>query len=82
MPTLVMRVGASHPAMQRAIELLRRCLANDSLANVEGTVHFMIATDAEAIATKIARHIAFQNAMTMENAAHLRRNPGVLAKRL
>jgi len=80
-PTLVIRGGASHPAMQRATELLSRCLAYGSLTTVEGAAHFMISTHAEAVAAGIAGHIA-ADAMTLENPAYLRRHTGASAKRM
>ena len=81
-PTLVMRGEASHPAMQRATELLSQCLANSSLVKVEGAAHFMISTHAEAVAAEIAGHIAAADAMTLENPAYLRRHSGVSAKQM
>jgi pimeloyl-ACP methyl ester carboxylesterase len=81
-PTLVMCGGASHPAMQRATELLSQCLASGSLEMVEGAAHFMISTHAEAVATKIAGHIAAVGAITLENSAYSRCDPRDPAKRL
>ena len=57
-PALVLRGGASHPAMRRANELLSRCMANASLATIAGAAHFMISTHAEEVAGTIARHLA------------------------
>jgi pimeloyl-ACP methyl ester carboxylesterase len=57
-PALVLRGGASHPAMRRASELLSRCMANASLATIAGAAHFMISTHAEEVAGVIARHLA------------------------
>jgi pimeloyl-ACP methyl ester carboxylesterase len=81
-PTLVLRGGAGHPAMQRATELLSQCLANGSLTTVEGAAHFMISTHAETVATKIAGHIAAADAMTLENSAYSRRHSEVSARRM
>jgi pimeloyl-ACP methyl ester carboxylesterase len=57
-PTQVMCGGASHPAMKQATGLLSQCLANGSLAMVEGAAHFMISTHAKAVAAEIERHFA------------------------
>jgi pimeloyl-ACP methyl ester carboxylesterase len=45
-PTLVLRGGASHPAMQRANGLLFECMNRAALATIDGAAHFMIATHA------------------------------------
>jgi pimeloyl-ACP methyl ester carboxylesterase len=57
-PTVVLRGGASHPAMRRANELLGRSIANASVATIVGAAHFMISTHAPDVAGAIARHIA------------------------
>ena len=57
-PALVLRGGASHPAMRRANELLSQCMANASLATIAGAAHFMISTHAEEVARAIAQHLA------------------------
>ena len=57
-PALVLRGGASHPAMRRASELLSQCMANASLATIAGAAHFMISTHAEQVARAIAQHLA------------------------
>jgi pimeloyl-ACP methyl ester carboxylesterase len=57
-PALVLRGGASHPAMRRASELLSQCMANASLATIAGAAHFMISTHAEQVAGAIAQHLA------------------------
>lgn len=56
-PVLVMRGATSHPAMQRANELLSLHIGGARLETVEGAAHFMISTHAEAIARAIARHV-------------------------
>ena len=81
-PTLVVRGGASHPAMKRATELLAGGLANGRLATVEGAAHFMIATHAKAVADEIERHLAFTYAMTSEILAHLPVKPEESAGRM
>ena len=58
LPVLVMRGGASHPAVQRLNELLSRHIAGASLATIPGAAHFMIATHAEDVARAIAGHVA------------------------
>jgi pimeloyl-ACP methyl ester carboxylesterase len=57
-PTVVLRGGASHPAMQRANELLGQSIADASVATIAGAAHFMISTHAQDVAGAIARHIA------------------------
>ena len=56
-PTLVIRGGASHPAVQRANALLSECLGNAELATVDTAAHFMIATHPNEVARLIARHV-------------------------
>jgi pimeloyl-ACP methyl ester carboxylesterase len=43
-PTLVLRGAASHPAVQRANELLANCMTKASVVTVAGAAHFMIST--------------------------------------
>jgi len=57
-PTVVLRGGASHPAMRRANELLGQSIADASVATIAGAAHFMISTHAQDVAGAIARHIA------------------------
>jgi len=57
-PSLVIRGGASPPAMRRANELLSQCLPGASLATVQGAAHFMIATHAGEVAGAIEQHIS------------------------
>ncbi|HTG19298.1 MAG TPA: alpha/beta hydrolase [Reyranella sp.] len=57
-PTVVLRGGASHPAMRRANELLAQSIADASVATIAGAAHFMISTHAQDVAGAIARHIA------------------------
>jgi pimeloyl-ACP methyl ester carboxylesterase len=56
-PVLVMRGGASHPAMQRANELLSTCIERASLVTIAEAAHFMIATHAEDVSHAIAGHV-------------------------
>jgi pimeloyl-ACP methyl ester carboxylesterase len=56
-PTLVLRGGASHPAMQRANALLSERIRGAALATIAGAAHFMIATHASEIARLIAQHV-------------------------
>jgi pimeloyl-ACP methyl ester carboxylesterase len=56
-PSLVLRGGNSHPAVQRANELLAQCLPEASLVTLAGASHFMIATHVEQVASRIARHV-------------------------
>jgi pimeloyl-ACP methyl ester carboxylesterase len=57
-PTLVLWGGESHPAMQRANELLGWCMENASVVTIAGAAHFMISTHAKEVARLIARHVA------------------------
>lgn len=57
-PALVLLGGASHPAMQRANELLGQYLARASTVTIAGAAHFMISTHVEDVARAIARHLA------------------------
>jgi pimeloyl-ACP methyl ester carboxylesterase len=63
LPVLVVRGGASHPAVQRANALLAEGLGA-KLATIEGAAHFMIATHAPELAQLIAAH-----ACSIETAA-------------
>jgi pimeloyl-ACP methyl ester carboxylesterase len=53
-PALVVWGAASHPAVQRANELLGRCMTTASLVRIAGAAHFMIATHAKEVARVIA----------------------------
>ena len=57
LPVLVIRGGASHPAVQRANELLAAHLGNARLTTIEGATHFMIATHVGEVARLIAEHV-------------------------
>jgi len=54
-PALVLRGGASHPAVQRANELLGTCIRDASFVTIAGAAHFMIATHAGEVARAVAR---------------------------
>jgi hypothetical protein len=56
-PTLVLRGGASHPAMQRVNGLLFECINRASLATIEGAAHFMIATHAGEVGRLMGEHV-------------------------
>lgn len=56
-PVFVARGGASHPAVQRANELLSQCIDGALLVTIEGATHFMIATHAGELAHLIAEHV-------------------------
>jgi pimeloyl-ACP methyl ester carboxylesterase len=63
-PTLVIRGGTSHPAMQRVNEILsERMMQAASLATIEGAAHFMIATHADEVARLVALHAHSAEAM-------------------
>jgi len=53
-PTLVLRGGASHPAVQRANELLGSTIKGASLQTIKGAAHFMIASHAGDVARAVA----------------------------
>lgn len=55
-PVLIIRGGASHPAVQRANALLSECIGRAELATVDGAAHFMTATHAAQVARLVARH--------------------------
>jgi pimeloyl-ACP methyl ester carboxylesterase len=57
LPVLILRGGASHPAVQRANELLGELLPGATGEAIEGAAHFMIATHASEVARSIARHV-------------------------
>ncbi len=56
-PALVLRGGASHPAMKRANQLLAQGMAHASLVTLAGASHFMISTHPSEVAAMIARHV-------------------------
>ena len=56
-PTLVVKGGASHAAMQRANALLGSCINAADLATIDGAAHFMIATHASELAELISAHV-------------------------
>jgi pimeloyl-ACP methyl ester carboxylesterase len=55
-PTLIIRGGESHPAMQRVNEILSERMTQATLATIEGAAHFMIATHAAEVARLVAQH--------------------------
>ena len=56
-PSLVVRGGASHPAVQRANALLSECMSEAALATIGTAAHFMIATHPNEVARLIAQHV-------------------------
>jgi pimeloyl-ACP methyl ester carboxylesterase len=56
-PTLVVRGGESHPAVQRANELVSEYICKATLATIEGAAHFMIATHVNEVARLVAQHV-------------------------
>jgi pimeloyl-ACP methyl ester carboxylesterase len=56
-PALVIRGGASHPAVQRANALLSECMSQAALATIETAAHFMIATHPNEVGRLIAQHV-------------------------
>ena len=57
LPVLVIRGGKSHPAVQRANELLSEYIRHARLATIESATHFMIATHFEEVARLVAEHV-------------------------
>jgi pimeloyl-ACP methyl ester carboxylesterase len=57
-PTLVLRGGESHPAVQRANELIATSIAGGALVTLRGAAHFLISTHARDTALVLARHVA------------------------
>jgi pimeloyl-ACP methyl ester carboxylesterase len=56
-PILVLRGGLSHPAIQRANELLGTRIRDASLVTVAGAAHFMITTHAADVARAVAQQV-------------------------
>jgi pimeloyl-ACP methyl ester carboxylesterase len=56
-PTLVVWGETSHPAAQRANQLLGQHIPNAAVATIAGAAHFMIMTHARELADLIARHV-------------------------
>ena len=56
-PTLVLWGGSSHPAAQRANQLLGQCIPNASVVTIDGAAHFMIASHAKVMADMIAAYV-------------------------
>lgn len=56
-PVLVVRGGASHPAIQCANALVGDLVTGAELATIEGAAHFMIMTHANEVARLIARYV-------------------------
>ncbi len=55
-PTLIIRGGKSHPAMQRVNEILSERMVEATLATIESAAHFMIATHAVEVARLVGEH--------------------------
>ena len=68
-PVLVVRGGASHPAVQRANALLSERIRGAALATIDGAAHFMIATHATEVGRLIAQHARSADAMPIAPAA-------------
>jgi pimeloyl-ACP methyl ester carboxylesterase len=56
-PTLVLWGGASHPAAQRANELLGQLIPGASSTSIDAAAHFMILTHPAQVAERIERHV-------------------------
>jgi pimeloyl-ACP methyl ester carboxylesterase len=61
-PTLVVRGGASHPAVQRANAVLAERISGAALATIDTAAHFMIATHPDEVGRLIARHVHWAEA--------------------
>jgi pimeloyl-ACP methyl ester carboxylesterase len=57
LPTLLIRGGASHPAVQRANALLSERMSGAALATIDMAAHFMIATHPNEVGRLIAQHV-------------------------
>jgi pimeloyl-ACP methyl ester carboxylesterase len=57
LPALVLWGGASHPAMQRANELVGDRLKRATSATIAGAAHFMLGTHPAEVARLIGRHV-------------------------
>ena len=56
-PALVIRGGASHPAVHRANALLSERISRAALATIDTAAHFMIATHPNEVGRLIAQHV-------------------------
>jgi pimeloyl-ACP methyl ester carboxylesterase len=74
-PTLVIKGGHSHPAMQRLNELLGQCLPNATVETLEGAAHFMISTHAPEVARSVARHVQQQERVLELSSRGVRHAP-------
>ena len=80
-PVLIVRGGASHPAMQRICALLGEAMSQAELSTIDGAAHFMIATHANEVARLLARHVhraAAPRIVRPKIAAAARKNRDVL----
>jgi pimeloyl-ACP methyl ester carboxylesterase len=57
LPILIIRGGASHPAVQRANALLSEFMSRAELVTIGGAAHFMISTHANEVSYLIAQHV-------------------------
>jgi pimeloyl-ACP methyl ester carboxylesterase len=57
LPALVIRGGASHPAVQRANELISECMPRAALATIDTAAQFMIATHPNEVGRLVAQHV-------------------------
>ena len=57
LPILVLRGGASHPAVQRANAVLSERLNEAVLTTIDGAAHFMITTHGKEVARLIKDHV-------------------------
>ena len=57
MPALVVRGGDSHPAVQRANELLAYYMPQAAGMTLSGAAHFMVSPHPRELADVIARHV-------------------------
>lgn len=68
-PALVVLGAKSHPAVQRANQLLGRCIGGAAVVTVADAAHFMINTHAREVAKAIARHIDRAELLNTSTAA-------------
>ncbi|MGE5202888.1 MAG: alpha/beta fold hydrolase [Acidobacteriota bacterium] len=68
-PTLAAWGTASHPATQRANELIVECIDRASVAIIPGAAHFMISTHVTEVAHAIARHVGLSEYMRTDDVS-------------
>ncbi len=75
-PTIVLRGGECHAAVQRANELISEEISGASLVTIEGAAHFMVGTHPQQLARVIGQHVVRAEAMARQTA--FGRNSGLV----